>query len=167
MSEQDSDKPKSFRITRTPDQLRKLLNSEDNKQKSLFQDVVRHSRDYMDAFGLNERDLEAIEREQGHLGMYPSADDFANVGVVQMEIDSKKFALFAKHTACHDYSEGAGWQYLFMASSDDASLNKSAGYGTAMITAISEEWHKKMLSGIRASAKTDLAGDLFGFLGKK
>ncbi len=107
-----------------------------------------------------------MEKQQGHLGMYPSLEDFQSAAMLQMNIEGKKFAIFAKHTATHDYGEG-GWQQLLMAISEEQGLNKSAGHGTAWINAVEEEWHGKIIKAINESAKQDdLSGELFGFANK-
>lgn len=164
---EDEGKVGKFRINFSPDGLRRYLHAESKSDSGLYSQVSRHSRDYQDALGFSEQDIEQMERRQGRLGMYPSGEDWLQGSLLKVEIEGKGFGIFAKNTACHDYGEPAGWRYLLMAVSNDQSLNKEAGGGTSLITSIPDEWHTRVIDAINQSGKNDdLSGDLFKFLKK-
>lgn len=165
MSETPPSEPSKFKINLNPDQLRRLLRSQDREGHGLYAEVARHARDYQDALGLNEKDIESMQNLQGRLGMYPSPDDWVQAAPMKLDIEGQQFGLFAKHTACHDYGSldsAEAWQNLLMAIAGDSSLNKSIGSGTTWINTIPEEWHEKILKAIKISAQSDdLAAELF------
>lgn len=168
MSEDSSEKKERLRWARAnffPDQLKKFLRGEVQKDNELFSQVSRHHKDYIDAIGLDKVDLESLEEKQGHLGMYPRADDFIESALLRFEIEGEKFALFSKHTACHDYGNSYGWENLLMAVARNKGLNKETGNGTSWIISVPEEWHTKILETIKNSSQRDgLSGELFSFL---
>lgn len=170
MAEDSSEKGKKVvgKANFSPDQLKKFLRAEDKKEDELFSTVSRHHRDYMDAIGLNEVDLDKLEERQSHLGMYPGADEFMEGALLKFEIEGEKFALFSKHTAAHNYGSEHGWEHLLMAVASNKDLNTNTGTGTAWITALPEGLHKKILQTIKdSSSRDDLSGELFSFLGDK
>ena len=164
--DKEGSKP-SFRINFNPDQLRKFLRQEDKKDMDLFPEVAKHSRDYMDAFGLESRDVEVLEKKQEKKGgMYPEAGDLYDGSLIKLEIEGKKFGIFAANVCGQEY--GNNWQDMLMAVSNDASLNKMVGRGTTLIISVSEEWHTKILQAVKQSSQQDnLSGELFNFLGTK
>ena len=129
MSEDSSEKWRKSRVNFSPDQLKRFLRSEDKKDDSLLSEFSRHHRDYMDALGLNEVDIEKLEERQGRLGMYPGADEFMEGALLKLEIEGEKFALFTKHTAAHNYGGAHGWEHLLMAVASNKGLNEGTGGG--------------------------------------
>lgn len=151
-----------FKINFNPDQLRKFLRSESNKDSALFTEVYRHSRNYQDALGLSFDDVVELQRRQGRLGIYPGASEYISAGLVRVEVNENQFAIFSKHTACHEYSRDHNWEYLLMAISSSARINRIAGGGTTWITSVGDDWHRKIIQAIRISdSDDDLSSELF------
>jgi len=167
--EQERGKGESrFWVNFTPDALKKFLHGEKKKETALFRDILRHSRDYQDALGLKDEDMELLEKKQGRMGIMPTPEDFLRGAVMRMRMDKKEFGLVAKLTCCAPYQESAkdpSWQRLIMVVSSDTTLNRNEGHGTILLMGVEESWHERIVETIRKSGeKDDLSGELFGFL---
>lgn len=114
------------------------------EERALWDKVSFNSKDYMEELQINKADLKRIERSQGHLVGYPSLEDLAINGFLHFGLDGERFALFVKNVCACDY--GAGWEYVVMAvCKSNTSFNKETGHGTALISAVSDEWHQKII----------------------
>ncbi len=114
------------------------------EKKMRWDKVTSNHMDYMRALKLNHADLKEIEDSQGHPGMYPSLEDWAANGFLKVDINSERFVLFIKNVCALNY--GAKWEYRLMAVCEsNASLNEEIGHGTALISAVPDEWHQKII----------------------
>jgi len=102
----------------------------------------------MRTLGLNDDDLNALERIQGHGGMYPDKTSLTNISKLGIEADGQNFTLVVKHVCGIPY--GGEWTKVIMAicSSDD-SLNESTGGGTTLINVLPQPWHEAVIRNLR------------------
>jgi hypothetical protein len=90
--------------------------------------------------------------------LYPDLTDLGGHGFLNFTVEDKTFALFVKHVCAVDY--GVGWVNCVMAvCMDDESLNETAGHGTTMITALTQEWHDKAITKL-AEREAEEPGDV-------
>ena len=129
------------------DKVRGKITSARTKAENLWPSVSTHSREYMNRLGLSYDELEKLEETQKITGeMYPTIEDKGRNGFLTITIEGKTFALIVKNVCAHSYGAN-GWVYcIFAICVNDPSLNTSTGNGTALITAISEEWHRKLVA---------------------
>lgn len=170
--DEDSEKaPKGIKINFSPDRLRKFLRSREHTDTDLFSQVIRHSSEYMGALGIEDKDLEIMEREQSASRTNHAWNEYGGA-LLTMEVEGEDFGLLAVHTCCHPYGqfenvEGEGWRNLLFAIAKNEKFNKSAGGGTTWISSVPEEWHGKIIDTIRKSAEgDDLSSELFDFENK-
>jgi hypothetical protein len=157
--------PESDENLSPAEKLRRQLNESERNETDIFQAFLAHSRDYQEALGLSNDQVQRMERENT-LTRYPSLKDFMGVAKVHVTVDGIDFAIVAKHTCCHDYgkfSVSEGWRDLLMAISADEELNKSAGRGTSLINVIPKVWHSRLLAFLKGESGDETPKDFQDF----
>ena len=126
------------------EKIKNKIDTTKKEERLLWHKTSSHSTDYVQVLQLDKEDLQVIERSQGRAGIYPSLEDWATIGVLHLDIDGERFALFVKNVCACSYGEN--WEYRMMAVCEsNASLNTEIGYGTTLISIVPDEWHQKIL----------------------
>ena len=127
---------------------RRKAGVEEKKEESLYDQVQRHSQEYMKAFGLQEEDLPLMESRQGQLGMkeptVTKIADMFRISPLKYAIDKDQYALVCKNVLTNDYGD-LGWKLIIMAVSNNPKNNINDGYGTTLINTVNEEVHKRIV----------------------
>ncbi len=143
-----------------------------DKEIAIFRLCFAHGRQYAEALKISEDDLEVLWRiggESMELVFAPSlrqteSNEDENVfmgkfddSFLKLEIDGKIFHFIVRPVSKPPHYTGEPRKIIMVFSSDD-DLNINMENETVFLTAVLDEWHKKILDLLR-SGKIDLMSD--------